>query len=203
MSSGRIKDYGTRTRERTAVLSPDRQGSYWPSIQVVPVGLGLLPGDSSRSRAMLRTTPSLRSGSRCRFAACGASPRSPGVRKERLLVFDVLVERLDALGGGAEDQLLGPQLVEAGFLSADLGLDVVEQGFEEDVLVEPVVVDPEGVVLLRRLEQPIDRSLAAALGIPLHVVVPQKPPAPACGNKLALGVPAPRCLYEEENKDVQ
>src|SRR5262249_8909778 len=32
---------------------------------------------------------------------------------------------------------------------------------------------PEGVVLLRRLEQPVDRGLATALRVPLDVVVPE------------------------------
>ena len=93
----------------------------------------------------------------------------PEFGEEGVLAVDVLVELLGPLGGGAEGGLLGPQLVEAGLLLADLRLDVVEQGLEEDVLVEPVVVDPEGVVLLRRLEQPVDRGLAAALGVALQV----------------------------------
>ena len=68
--------------------------------------------------------------------------------EECLLAVEVLVELLGPLGGRAEGRLLGPQLVEASFLPADLGLDVVEQGLEEQILVEPVVVDPEGVVFL-------------------------------------------------------
>ena len=135
---------------------------------------------------MLRTTPSLRSGSRWRFAARAELVLEvPEFGEERLLAVDVLVELLGSLGGGAEGGLLGPQLVEAGFLQADLGLDVVEQGLEEDVLVEPVVVEPEGVVLLRRLEQPVDRGLAAALGVARDVVVPEAARRPACGSSPA------------------
>ena len=123
---------------------------------------------------MFRTTPSLRSGSRWRFAALRSfSSKSRSSASKRFLALDVLVELLGPLGGGTEGGLLGPQRVEAGLLQADLGLDVVEQGFEEDVLVEPVVVEPEGVVLLRRLEQPVDRGLAAALGVAVDVVVPE------------------------------
>ena len=74
-------------------------------------------------------------------------------------------------------RFLGSQRVEATHFETDLGLDVVQQGLEEHVLVKPVVVKPEGVVFLGGLEQPIDRGLAAALGVASDVII-QKPPLP-------------------------
>src|SRR5688500_17461825 len=54
-----------------------------------------------------------------------------------------------------------------------LRLDVVDQRLVEDIGVEAVVVEPEGVSALRRLEQPVDWGLAAALGVTADVIGPE------------------------------
>ena len=148
--------------------------SYLPSSSSSQYAFASFQGTSSRSGAMFRTTPSLRSGSRCRFAARRSlSSKSRSSERNsscRSISFSSL---LAPLPRGPRLGPLGAERLEAALFQADLRLDVVQQRLEEDVLVEPVVVEPEGVVLLRRLEQPVDRGLAAALGVAGDVVVPE------------------------------
>src|SRR5262249_7644197 len=68
-------------------------------------------------------------------------------------------------------------------------LDVVDQRLEQDVLVEAVVVEPEGVALLARLHQPVDRCLSAALGVPPYMVVPEAAPSRPSGGIASLLYP--------------
>src|SRR5262245_42416237 len=63
-------------------------------------------------------------------------------------------------------------LETAGF-QPNLRFHVVDQCLEEEVLVEPVVVEPESIVFLGGLKQPVDRGLAATLGIAGNVIVPE------------------------------
>jgi len=62
---------------------------------------------------------------------------------------------------------------QAVFLEAELGFDVVDECLGKRVTVEPVVVEPKAIVLIRGLQQPIDRRFAAALRVAGDVIGPE------------------------------
>ena len=66
----------------------------------------------------------------------------PEFGEEGVLVVDVFVELLVPLTAAPRAVFLDRSSSRRDSSLRIFGLDVVEQGFEEDVLVEPVVVDP-------------------------------------------------------------
>ena len=77
------------------------------------------------------------------------------------LLLDLAFQLLRRRSGVACRRKLTAQVVQAQLLQPDFRLDVVDQRLEQDVFIQPVIVQPQPVVLLARLQQPVDRRFAA------------------------------------------
>ena len=128
--------------------------SYFPSSNSSQYFWASFHGTSSRSGAMLSTTPSLRSGSRCRLAARRNLPSKSCSSEMNCFLLGRLsfCEFLDAsCTRGTSCCALDSQWFKAAFFQPDFGLDVVHQGLEERVGVDPRVVEPQSIGSLARL----------------------------------------------------
>src|SRR5439155_20939138 len=93
--------------------------------------------------------------------------------EEILLLLDFLIKPLRFLAGFSRCGLLAARSFESAGFQPNLWFDVVHHRFEEQVFVEPVVIQPKAVILLRGLKQPVDGGLAVALRVARDMVIPE------------------------------
>jgi len=96
---------------------------------------------------------------------------------ERLLPVDLFLQPLHGNTTGAELRQLTLHILQPPLLHGEFILRI-PQGLVERVPIHSRVVNPDRVVLLCRLEEPVNGCFSPALGVALHMVVPE----PACGG---------------------